>query len=262
MRLAPITTFRVALFLATGLHFLPTVIAWQDNYGVGAFRVSDWNGSLGSALAQAPWLCILAALIMFASVGLGVLGIATRASAALLLLSTFALASTNSLNVQTLALPLAWSLLLLVALFGRDGEMGIPLHRPRSGKLPNGFCGEILIWQLLLGLFCAGLEKLAAGWWTSNPLEVLFNYPSGHLLRDWVGQANIPSTVSNALSRSVVFAELAIPAASLVPFFRPMVFVCLEAFFLGAWAVFEVPPLFPIIYMAGGALLLVRPRSD
>ncbi|HEX9102695.1 MAG TPA: hypothetical protein VF997_10850, partial [Polyangia bacterium] len=101
-------------------------------------------------------------------------------------------------------------------------------------------------------------EKLLAGWPVTNEMGVIFSYPRGFLVRDWVAASPwlMRPLLTSALSWLTLVVELGAPVALLFRRTRFGALVAYQAFFLGIIAALEVPPLFYCMFAAGALLAL------
>src|ERR1019366_4616823 len=99
---------------------------------------------------------------------------------------------------------------------------------------PRLFAGLVL-YQILLGVFFSGVEKVLAGWPRTNEMGVLLSYPKGFLVRDWVAASAWlhASLVTRAFSWLTVIVELGTPVGLLFRRTRIVSLVLYELFFAG-----------------------------
>src|SRR5208282_2359488 len=92
----------------------------------------------------------------------------------------YVFASYNGLHLQTLALIPAWAILALWAICGGGDRalsvQGLWRKEPVAPVEPKMLSGLVLF-QVLLAVFFAGIEKLIAGWPWSNEMGVVLLYP-------------------------------------------------------------------------------------
>ena len=189
----PIAVFRIAFFSGLAIHFFPSLIWLDEGYRTGAPRTNEWNSWLflqGLRLPHAE-VRLLSGVTMAACVA-AIAGIYPRVAAAVCGVGFFAFASFNGLHLQTLALVEAWAVLLLWMVCGGGARVlsleavlrksGVPAVEPR-------LLSNLVLYQILLGVFFAGVEKVLAGCPWSNEMGLLLAYPRGSMVRDWVAAA-------------------------------------------------------------------------
>jgi hypothetical protein len=232
------TLFRVAFFGGLALHFFPALLHLDDHYAPGALRSEEWNHWLYIHFTRFPRAVIVAAawLTMLAIAG-GLAGIVPRITALVSFAGCYCFASFNGLPVQTLALINAWALLILFVICGTG-----PLFR------------SLALYQTLLVVFFSGVEKLLAGWPLSNEMAIIFSYPRGFLVRDWVTAIHWPSWITALFSWGTVLIELGTPIGLLFARTRMGALIGYQLFFLGIFASLEVPPLFYFMFAGAGLL--------
>jgi len=261
----PVAVFRIVFFGALIVHFVPSMLHFGDAYSAGAMRSEEWSHWVylhywrwSSGWVHAAAVATVVALLF------GLLGVLPRLSAAVVAVGLYGFASVNGLPVQTLALLTVWAILPLWVICGGGNQVLSveALIRRKLGRAPAGPPREsrllpaLVLYQVLLGVFFAGIEKLLAGWPMSNEMAVVLNYPEGFMVRDWVASAGWlhGAFITGLLSWATVIIELGAPPALLFRRTRTPAFLAYQAFFLGIIAMLEVPPLFYFVY-AGGALL-------
>lgn len=266
----PIAVFRVAFFGGLALHFFPSLIHLTDNYVPGVLRSEEWNHWLFVRLGHVPMstLRVWSILTILGCV-MGIVGFMPRAAAVLSGVGCYVFASFNGLPVQTLALVDAWAILIAWMICGGGTEalsMDALLARRRAEARAAGpavaprLLSGLVLYQILLATFFAGVEKVLAGWPWTNEMGILLAYPRGAMVRDWVASAAwlhgaAPTHVFTWLTLVV---ELGCPAVFVFgrPRARAWALVAYQAFFLGIIAMLQVPPLFYCIFAFGGCLVL------
>lgn len=262
----PIAFFRIVFFSALAIHFFPSLLYFDDNYSVEVFRTDEWNHFLYSQFQSIPsWvlrgLSITTMLACLASI----IGFYTRISTILSALGFYLFASLNGLHIQTLAIVNAWSILSVWALWGGGARVwsvdAYLANNTRSDESPkeSGMLPSLILSQVLLAFFFAGVEKVIAGWPFSNEMYTLLSYPKGFLVRDWVvGTAILHNpTVTSFFSYFTVFVELLCPILLLARPTRLVAFCFYQLLFFGIILMLEVPPLFYFMF-AGGAVLALQ----
>jgi len=188
---------------------------------------------------------VMSAAVLAVSV-FAVFGVAKRVMTLLAGAGFYCFASFNGIGIQTLALIDVWSILVIFVLFGDSG-----LHRDRLLR-------HMLLFQVSVAVFFSGVEKVCSGWLSRDPLGVLFAYPAGFMVRDWVTTASwlhVPA-ITRVLSVTTVIVELVVPIGLWIDRTARPAAVALEIFFLLIVAALEIPPLFYGIFAAGGMLVL------
>ncbi len=275
----PLALFRILFFAALALHFFPSLLRLDDSYSPRLLRTDEWSHWLYVRFWRIPhgWLRAMSVVTMLACIA-GLVGLRPRIAAAVAFAGCYSFASFNGLHVQTLALLSAWAILMLMALCGGgsavwsvDAVIRRWLRRRRSGGNPeapeaapteSGLLPGLLLFQLLLAVFFAGIEKLLAGWPGSNEMGILLNYPRGFMLRDWaVGATWLHGdVVTSLMTWLTILVELGTPVLLLVRRTRRAALLAYQLFFLGIITMMEVPPLFYFMF-AGGALLALSDRE-
>lgn len=261
----PVAVFRIVFFVGLALHFFPSLIWFDEGYRPGALRTEEWSEWLYEHFWRWPQrdLHVLAVVTMIACV-MGIVGVLPRVAAIVSGVGLYAFASFNAIHLQTLALVEAWAILLIWMICGggvaalsiealvrrREGEAGAP----REPTLLPG----LVLYQVLLAVFFAGVEKVLAGWPFNNEMGIVLSYPRGFLVRDWVAASPFMHgwIVTHFASWFTMVAELGTPIALLFKRTRLLALVVYEVFFLGIIAMLEVPPLFYCTFAAGGLLAL------
>jgi hypothetical protein len=260
----PVAVFRIAFFTGLAVHFFPTLLWLDEAYRPGALRSEQWNEWLYDHFLQVPHgaLRAMSVVTMLACLT-AILGIYPRVSAIVSGVGFYTFASFNSLYVQTLALVPAWAILLLWMICGGGGAaLSVPWPRkppaePGPASEPRLLSGLILF-QVLLGVFFSGVEKVIAGWPWSDEMGVILSYPRGFMVRDWVAASSVlhASLVGHALSWFTLVVELGTPLGLLFRPTRVASLVVFELFVLGIITMLEVPALFYCIFAFGGLLAL------
>jgi hypothetical protein len=262
----PVALFRIAFFGGLALHFFPSLFWFDEGYRPGALRTEEWSEWLYEHFWRIPQgdLRLLSVLTIVACV-MGIVGILPRVAAIVTGIGLYAFASFNALHLQTLALVEAWAILMLWMICGGGAEaLSIEaLVRRRKGAKPGGSRGSRLLpglalYQVLLAVFFAGVEKLLAGWPWSNEMGIVLSYPRGFLVRDWVAASSFMHgwVVTHFATCFTILVELGTPIALLFKRTRLAALVLYEVFFLGIIAMLEVPPLFYCTFAFGGLLAL------
>jgi len=258
----PIGVFRIAFFSFLALHFFPSLIWLDEAYRPGALRTMDWSESLYRRFPHMSHgeLRIWSIATMVACV-MGIVGAWPRIAALVSGVGFYVFASFNSLHLQTLALIPAWAILALWAICG-GGDRALSLHalmrKEPAAPVEAGLLSGLVLYQVLLAVFFAGVEKIVAGWPWSNEMGVVLLYPRGFLVRDWVAGSSVlhASLTTHVLSGFTVLVELGTPFGLLFRRTRIVSLVLYELLFLGIIAMLEVPPLFYGIFAFGGLLAL------
>ncbi len=260
----PLGLFRIGFFTGLALHFFPTLLWLDEAYRPGALRSEQWNEWLYNHFLQVPH-GVLRALSIVTMLGCvtAILGVYPRASAIVSGMGFYLFASFNSMYVQTLALIPTWAILLLWMICG-GGAAAASVRFPRKAQAEAGppveprLLPALILFQVLLGVFFSGLEKVIAGWPWSDEMGVILSYPRGFMVRDWVAASTFlhGSFVGHALSWLTVVVELGTPVGLLFRRTRLVSLVLYELFFLGIITMLEVPALFYCIFAFGGVLAL------
>jgi len=259
----PVAIFRIAFFGGLAVHFFPTMLWLDDAYRPGALRSEQWNEWLFEHFLRFPHgaLRVLSIVTMLGCVA-AILGLYPRLAAIVSGLGFYAFASFNSMYVQTLALIPAWAILLLwIICGGGAAALSVPFPRKRAtepGPVEPRLMSGLILFQVLLGVFFSGVEKVIAGWPWSDEMGVILSYPKGFMVRDWVAASSLLHApfVGHALSWSTVVVELGTPLGLLFRPTRVASLVVFELFFLGIITMLEVPLLFYCIFAFGGLLAL------
>jgi hypothetical protein len=260
----PIALFRIGFFTGLAVHFFPTLLRLDDAYRPGALRSNQWNEWLYEHFQQVPHgvLRVLSMVTMLACM-MAILGIYTRVAAIVSGVGFYAFASFNSMYVQTLALISAWAILLLWMICGGGAAaLSVPLPRRRSAEpgppVEPSLLSGLILFQVLLGVFFSGVEKVLAGWPWSDEMGVILSYPRGFMVRDWVAASSFlhAPPVGHALSWFTIVVELGTPLGLLFRRTRIVSLLLYEAFFLGIITMLEVPALFYCIFAFGAVLAL------
>lgn len=259
----PLAVFRAAFYAGVAFHFFPTLLHLDEAYRPGALRTMEWSETLYERFGRASEgdLHLWAAATMIACVA-GLVGVLPRAAAIVTGTGCYVFASFNGLHVQTLALVETWAVFLLWAICG-GGTETLSLEavlRRRTGEraVTPRLLPSLLLFQILLGVFFSGVEKVRAGWPFTNEMGVVLSYPRGAMVRDWVADsAWIRSGVVTHLATWLtLLVELGAPVGLLFRRTRWVAFAAWQAFFLGIIAMLEVPPLFYFTFAAGAVLAL------
>jgi hypothetical protein len=264
----PVAFFRIAFFSGLAIHFFPSLIWLDEGYRLGALRTSEWSIWLYTHFWKFPHtdVRVMSILTILACVA-AIVGVFPRAAAIACGLGFFVFASFNALHVQTLALVEAWAVLLLWAICGGGvARLSVEacLRKKKEPAVEPRLFSSLVLYQLLLGLFFAGIEKLIAGWPFTNEMGVLLSYPRGFVVRDWVAGAGFmhSAIVGHLFCWFTLVVELGTPIALLFKRTRIPALLLYEAFFLGIIAMLEVPPLFYFIFAGGAPLALDDEEVD
>jgi hypothetical protein len=268
----PLAVFRIAFFAGLALHFFPSLLWFDEGYRPGALRTEEWSEWLYEHFWRWPQrdLHVLAVLAMIACV-MGIVGALPRVAAIVSGVGFYAFASFNAIHLQTLALVEAWAILLLWMICG-GGSAALSvdaLVRRRKGEVPApprepALLQNLVLYQVLLAVFFAGVEKVLAGWPWSNEMGIVLSYPRGFLVRDWVAGWSFMHgwLVTHFATWFTLVVELGTPIALLFKRTRLVALALYEAFFLGIIAMLEVPPLFYCAFAFGGLLALDDEEVD
>jgi hypothetical protein len=258
----PIAIFRIAFFSGLAIHFFPSLIWLDEGYRAGALRTNEWSSWLFLQGLRLPLAEVrLLSVVTMAACVAAIVGIYPRVAAVVCGVGFFAFASFNGLHLQTLALVEAWAVLLLWMICGggaRVLSLEAVLRKDEAPAVEPRLLSNLVLYQILLGVFFAGVEKILAGWPWSNEMGLLMSYPRGSMVRDWVAAAGFMQRpiVGGLLSWFTLVVELGSPIALLFKRTRLAALVVYEAFFLGIIATLEVPPLFYFTFAFGGLLAL------
>jgi hypothetical protein len=245
-RFSPSTAFRFFLFLGVLVHFLPVILAWTENYGAGAFRVSEGFEILGGL--PDPVLKIMAGVLVLGSI-LAMIGIRTRIMAGSIFLSAWVLVSANSLNLNTLGLWTLFHLLLIGTVLG-----------DRNWRSFDRIAIGSLLFQPLISVFFSGLEKLFSGW-MFRPVMFSFLNSNETVVRPWVLQFEPfrSQAFCGGIQWITLVLEIALPILVLIPRARRLSFWLWQGCFLGVGFTLAIPPLFYFEFAAAGFLILLLP---
>ena len=258
----PIGVFRIAFFSFLALHFFPSLLWLDEAYRPGALRTMEWSewiyrrfGHMSHAELRVWSVATMAACVM------GIVGAWPRVAALVSGAGFYVFASFNGLHLQTLALIPAWAILTLWAICGGGAaafSVDALVSKKSGPPVEPRLLSALVLYQVLLGVFFSGVEKLLAGWPWNNEMGVLLAYPRGFLVRDWVAGSSLlhASFTTHALSWFTILVELGTPLGLLFRRTRIVSLVIYEVFFLGIVAMLEVPPLFYGIFAFGGVLAL------
>lgn len=257
----PVAIFRIVFFSGLALHFFPSLLHLEDGYQPDSMRTDEWNHWLYQVFPSVPQPALkVGAFVTIAATLMTIAGARTRLAATVAATGCFVFASFNGLHVQTLALIVAWSILPLWTLCGGGGAaLSIDALAPGAqGRREPKLLPALVLYQVLLAVFFAGVEKLLVGWPQNNEMQVLLAYPKGFLVRDWVTAVPIlrSTWATSAFSWFTIVVELGAPILLMFRRTRLAALVAYEAFFLGIIAMLEVPPLFYCTFAAGALLAL------
>jgi hypothetical protein len=256
--------FRVAFFAGLTLHFAPSLLQFDESYSHGALRLHGWSHWLYVAFSRIPEGMLRAgAIIAVLGCVAATLGLCTRASVIVAGLGCYVYTSFNALPVQTLAIVSGWGILLVWMAWGGGAatlslDAWLARRRGRQIAAEDRLFSSLALFQVLLGVWFAGVEKLLAGWPGTNEMHLLLSYPKGFLVRDWVVGIDWMHSegFGRALSWLTLFVELGTPPLLLYRRTRLYALAVWEAFFFGIVAMLEVPPLFYCIFAFGALLAL------
>ncbi|MGH7296469.1 MAG: hypothetical protein ACRELB_16145 [Polyangiaceae bacterium] len=258
----PIALVRIAFFTGLALHFFPTLLWLDEAYRPGALRTDEWNEWLFAHFWRVPhWELQVGSILTMAACMMAAIGLYPRLAAVVCGVGFYVFASFNSLHLQTLALVEAWAILLLWMICGGGATVlsaeALLRRKPVPAVEPRLLSGLVL-YQVLLGVFLAGVEKALAGWPWTNEMGIVLAYPRGFLVRDWVAASPWlhGAFASHAQSWFTMVAELGTPIGLLFKRTRLAALVLYEVFFLGIIAMLEVPPLFYCTFASGALLAL------
>lgn len=260
----PLTVFRIILVLGLALHFLPATFAHRANYAHNIVRFPVILPELGEFLVGIPGSMQVTHIVFVAAlIGACTLR-ATRLFFALLVLCLYAYLSVNALNTNTLGL---WPTLNICTLFAilPSGNARYRLSQPFLPKIEFGSAPRLLpiliLIQVLGAFFFAGLEKLLAGWYASDPMKEFLSLPPGSIVRPWVYSlfsGGVPGFLSVLLTVATLMGEITLPVLAIFRKWRLVVLIVFEIFFAGVMLVLDIPPLFYLIFAGGALLLLTR----
>jgi hypothetical protein len=260
-----VALFRIAFFVGVGLHFAPSLLDVEANYGASVVRSTLWSQTLHGLVPVLPPMALrVMAWATLAGIAGGALGVWPRVSALITYVGTYAFASFNQLPVQTLALTNAWAVLPVLCVCDgaasawsvtswwarRRGDTATPA-RP-------DVLGNLVLFQVVLAFFFAGIEKATTGWLLRNEMLNLFYTPPGYILRDVA--FHIPAlrwpAVAMSLGVLTIVVELAVPVGLLFRKTRWLSVLVWQALFVGIVVLIEVPPLFFMMFSSGVLLAL------
>ena len=252
--------FRIIFFFSILLHYLPIVLEHSANFAPGSYRVSMGSSRLFQLLPTLGNFAIYFMHSLFLTTSaLAICGIAVRMSSWLLIFSLHFYVSVNSLNVNTLAIWPVFSILFVTAIFpGFDGCFVVPLPFKKKPQPPYLLAYLLILIQILGSFFFAGIEKLIAGWVTSNPMHILLNYPRGTMPRSWVYALPFLQSppVGWLFTGLTLLLELFAPVLFIFKKTRIYAFILYQLFFLGIFFMLMVPPLFYLLYASATLLAM------
>ena len=258
----PIALFRLAFFSGLALHFFPSLLWLDEGYRPGALRTEEWSEWLFEHFWRFPQVHVrIWAVVTMVACLAAIAGVFPRLAALVCGVGFYVFASFNALHLQTLALVEAWAILLLWMICGGGTavlSVEALLRKKPVAPVESRLLSGLVLYQVLLGVFFAGVEKFIAGWPWSNEMGIVLSYPRGFLVRDWVAAWGVMHAplVTHAFSWFTIFVELGTPIGLLFKRTRIVSLVLYEAFFLGIIATLEVPPLFYCIFASGAFLAL------
>ena len=265
----PIALFRIGFFSGLALHFFPALLGLDEAYRPGALRTQEWSETLYARFWRIPHgeLRVLSIVTMIACV-CALVGFRPRIAAAVSGAGFYAFASFNGLHLQTLALVEAWAILLLFTICGGGGAVlsvdALLRRKPAPPGVEPRLLSGLVLYQVLLGVFFSGVEKLLAGWPWTNEMGVVLSYPRGFVVRDWVASTDWlhRAAFTHAMTWVTIVVELGTPLGLLFRRTRLVSLILYELFFLGIIAMLEVPPLFYCTFAFGGLLALGDDEVD
>lgn len=261
----PLAAYRISVFLGLLLHFGPSFLALDENFGEHAYRTQEWNRFLFESLPVVPpSLVIVLAYVTVLSFVCGILGIGLKVAAGCAGVCCYVFASWNGLPYQTLALSPLWLMLPAWCLFGGGTDVWTVWRKRTPSSVRTmayaGTVSTLVLWQLCVTVWFAGVEKIRAGWLDVNEMAVLFFYPKGFVLRDWavdVAWLQLPAVGQMATWGTIVL-ELALPILLFVPRWRKTAAI----FWFGGFALvtllMAVPSLFFFVFAPGAALAFAK----
>jgi hypothetical protein len=258
----PLAIFRIGFFSGLALHFFPSLMNLDEAYRPGALRTLEWSEWLYGRFWHVPHGDLrLWALVTIAACVMGIVGVLPRLAAILSGVGCYVFASFNGLHLQTLALVDAWAILLAWMLCGGGaGALSLEalVRKPAGAAREPRLLSALVLFQVLLGVFFAGVEKVIAGWPWSNEMGVVLSYPRGFIVRDWVASSGWihASVVTHALTWFTIIVELGAPIGLVFRRTRRVSLALWELLFLGIILMLEVPPLFYATFAFGPLLAL------
>jgi hypothetical protein len=260
----PLCLFRILFYAGLALHFGPSLLHFDANYGSAVEHATAWH-----ALEHFRWTpsdATRGALAVSAVSGivLGLVGLWPRLAAALAGIGAYGLACVGSQNTQTLALSYVWFVLWTWSVTGGGDEvLSVAAWRRRGPpRRATRLTRSLIAVHLTIGFFFAGIEKLFAGWLTEPVMGTLLKYPEFTILRPWAVGLTEPwaSRVGKGLDTATLLVELGVPIAIMVRRLRTLALLGMVLFFVGILLLMEVPPLFGSLF-CGAALLLADDQA-
>jgi uncharacterized membrane protein YphA (DoxX/SURF4 family) len=263
-----IAIFRIIFFFSVFLHFIPSIIYFEENYThrhlEENFRsVSFYLESINLYLPEASLRLIAYSSVVF--VVLALIGFYTRISSFFCFLTLYSLVSINSDHTETLGLQSMWCILYIFIIFPEPGKsLSVSSYYNRKETkqhlADNSYASGLIIFSLLTIICSSGVEKIIAGWPSTNVMHTFFNFPQNTMIRAWV--YNFPifknENLGYIISCATVIFEVLAPFLMFWKKIRIFLIIAYEIFFLSIFLTMEIPFLFFGIYAALGILLLPK----
>lgn len=254
----PTIFFRYVLLIAVCLHFFPSIAETKLNYAPYAFRAPIIWVDFHRAYSSWPeWIIYAIHCFFFTGLLLMLLDVFVRIGSLLVCLSVHFYLGVNALNINTLAVWPLVNMLLIFSIYPTSGRAREMFHK-KPATLARALPFLISV-QFLGGFFFAGIEKLTAGWLAEEPMFAFMHMANGIMVKTWV--KNYASFLMSAgfctfFAIATVLLELALPLAALFDTLRKPAIILYELFFLGIILILDVPPLFYLLFSAGGIVAL------
>lgn len=245
---------RLCLYVGLALHFAPSLLWYHENYAADAFRTTRYGFWLHAQIGDAPLFPTLAACLLLL-VGTSMVfawSAWRRLGHTLVLLGLYLLCSVSSLYTSSLSVQAVFGVLAAMALF----------DTPRAYLQMR----IAIVAFLATSMFCAGLEKFSADWWQNNEMYVFLASPTGYITQPWAeawAKANLDLAwvLGQALSVLTVLFQWLSPPLLLFKKTRLLGVIFCAGFFAAILVTFQVPLLFPLLYLPGFALALDKNYS-
>jgi len=250
--------FRYVLLIAVCVHFLPSIIETQLNYAPHAFRVPIIWFDFHRAYSSWPeWIIWIGHIFFCIGLLLMLLDVLVRTGSLFVCLSVHFYLGVNALNINTLAVWPLINMLLIFAIYPTSGRARAIIHK-KSATVARALPLLISV-QFLGGFFFGGLEKLMAGWLADEPMFAFMHMANSIMVKAWVkdyARFLMSEGFCTFFAFATVLLELALPLATLFDTLRKPAVILYELFFIGIVLILDVPPLFYLLFSAGGVVVL------
>jgi hypothetical protein len=261
-----LAAFRIVFYGGLMIHFVPSVVEYDLNYGAHSLRSVVWDRRVAAWVLENDLSPI--ALVTSAALGctLGLLGLWPRLAATLAAVGLYGMVNVSMVNTHTLALTYAWFVLWTWAAMG-GGDDVLSLRTFVSNEQSARVAARagttmrtrtVLLVYLVGALFIAGIEKILAGWAHTLPAKTLLLYPEGTVVRSYLVGLPEPwlTCLSACFGVAALVVELGAPIAAAYAPSRNASAAVTVLFFLCVTATMQVPLLFLAIHLGVGVLLV------